>query len=100
MPGDQGRRGYLMSDETQFCPLPQIVADDSAQIAEILADDEDLPATHAARERLAEARRAELADEGCIATAIEVRQSGFRRFLKEADSSPRMTVLAAFGGDA
>ena len=85
-----------MSEEQQFYPLPQIAADDFAEFAEILADDEEFPSSHAAWERLVEARVAELADEGYTAKFLEVRSGGFRRFLKEAGGSPSMDGLAAY----
>ena len=62
----------------------------------VLADDEDFPGTHAGWERLAEARRAELVDDGYTAKFIEVRPAGFRRFLKEIGGSPSMNGLAAY----
>lgn len=85
-----------MSDDVQFYPLPRILADDFAEFAEILAGDEEFPSSHAAWERLAEARRAELADEGYTAKFLEVRPAGFRRFLKEMGGSPSMDGLAAY----
>lgn len=85
-----------MPEEVQFYPLPRILADDFAEFAEILAGDEEFPSSHAAWERLAEARRAELADDGYTAKFLEVRPAGFRRFLKEAGGSPSMDGLAAY----
>lgn len=85
-----------MSEEPQFYPLPRILADDFAEFAEILDDDEEFPSTYDGWERLAEARRAELADDGYTAKFIEVRPAGFRRFLKEAGVSPSMNGLAAY----
>jgi hypothetical protein len=85
-----------MSEDVQYYPLPRILAEDFAEFAEILAGDDDFPSSHAAWERLAEARRAELSDEGYTAKSIEVRPAGFRRFLKEAGGSPSMDGLAAY----
>lgn len=85
-----------MSEETQFYPLPRILADDFAEFAEILADDEEFPGAHAAWERLAEARVAELAEEGYTAKFLEVRPAAFRRFLKEMAIPPSMNGLAAY----
>lgn len=85
-----------MSEEVQFYPLPRILGDDFAEFAEILANDEDFPSSHAAWERLTEARAAELADEGYTAKFLDVRPAGFRRFLKEMGGSPSMDGLAAY----
>ena len=85
-----------MAEDTQFYPLPRILADDFAEFADILADDEDFPSTHAAWERLSEARVAELADEGYTAKFLEVRPAGFRRFLKEMGGVPTMNGLAGY----
>ena len=85
-----------MSEDVQFYPLPRILAEDFAEFAEILGDDEEFPGTHAAWERLSEARVAELADEGYTAKFLEVRPAGFRRFLKEMGGSPSMNGLAAY----
>lgn len=85
-----------MSEEVQFYPLPRILADDFAEFAEILTGDEEFPSSHAAWKRLADARVAELADEGYTAKFLEVRPAGFRRFLKETGGSPSMDGLAAY----
>lgn len=85
-----------MSEDVQFYPLPRILADDFAEFAEILSDDEEFPSSHAAWERLTEARVAELADEGFTAKFLEVRPAGFRRFLKEMGGSSCMNGLAAY----
>ena len=85
-----------MSEDVQFYPLPRILADDFAEFAEILSGDEEFPSSHAGWERLAEARRAELAEEGYTAKFLEVRPAGFRRFLKDAGCSPSMDGLAAY----
>lgn len=85
-----------MSAEAQYYPLPRILADDFAEFAEILSGDEAFPNTHGKWELLAEARRAELADEGYTAKFLEVRPAGFRRFIKELGGSPSMDGLAAY----
>lgn len=85
-----------MSEDVQFYPLPQILAEDFAEFAEILAGDEEFPSTHSAWELLVEVRRADLAEEGYTATFLEVRPAGFRRFLKEMAGSPSMDGLAAY----
>ena len=86
-----------MSEEQQFYPLPRILADDFGEFAEILAGDEEFPSSHAAWERLVEARVAELADEGYTAKFLEVRPGGFRRFLKEMGGVATMDGLTACG---
>lgn len=85
-----------MSEDVQFYPLPRILADDFAEFAEILVGDDEFPSSHAAWERLTEARQAELADEGYTAKFLEVRPAGFRRFLKEMGGSPSMDGLAMY----
>lgn len=85
-----------MSEEVQFYPLPRILVEDFAEFAEILSVDEEFPGTHVAWERLAEGRRAELAEEGYTAKFLEVRPAGFRRFLKETGGSASMDGLAAY----
>jgi hypothetical protein len=85
-----------MSEETQFYPLPRIAAEDFAEFAEILANDEDFPSSHAAWEHLAEARRLELSEEGYTAKMLDVRPAGFMRFMKEAGGSPSLNTLAAY----
>lgn len=85
-----------MSEEVQFYPLPRILADDFAEFAEILAGDEEFPGSHAAWERLVDAHRAELAEEGYTAKFFEVRPAGFRRFLKETGGSASTDGLAAY----
>lgn len=82
-----------MPDEAPLYPLPRIHADD---FAEILAADDDFPSSHAAWERLAEARAAELADDGYTAKFLEVDPGGFRRFLKEMGGAPTMDGLATY----
>lgn len=67
-----------MPEEVQSYPLPRILADDFTEFAEILSGDEEFPGTHVAWERLAEGRRAELAEEGYTAKFLEVRPAGFR----------------------
>lgn len=85
-----------MSDEILLYSLPLILADNFSEFAEILADEESFPGSQAAWERLVEAHRAELEDEGYTAQFIEVRPSGFRRFLTEAGVAPSMDTLAAY----
>ncbi len=85
-----------MSEDVQFYPLPRIFAEDFVEFAEILADDEAFPGSHAAWERLVEAHRAELAEDGYTAKFLEVRPAGFRRFLKEMGGSPTTDGLAAY----
>ena len=85
-----------MSEDIQFYPLPRILADDFADFAEILAGDEDFPSSHAAWERLTEARVTDLADDGYAVKFLEVRPVGFRRFLKEMGGSASMIGLAAY----
>ncbi|MGQ3297722.1 hypothetical protein [Reyranella sp.] len=85
-----------MPDDPQFYPLPRIAADDFAEFAEILADDEDFPNNHWRWERMLDARKVELAEEGYTARLLDVRPAGFRRFLKESGGSPSMNGLAAY----
>lgn len=85
-----------MPADRELYPLPRILAEDFAEFAEILADDEEFPGTHAAWERLADARVTELADEGYTAKFLEVRPAGFRRFIKEMGGSPSMNGLAVY----
>lgn len=85
-----------MSEDVQFYPLPRILAEDFAEFAEILIDDEAFPCSHAAWERLVDVHRTELAEDGCTAKFLEVRPAGFRRFLKEMGGSPSMDGLAAY----
>lgn len=85
-----------MSEEILHYPLPLILAEDFAEFADILPDDEAFPTTHGKWELLAEARRAELAEEGYTAKFLEVRPDGFRQFLKEMAGSPSMDGLAAY----
>lgn len=65
-----------MPEDVQLYPLPRILAEDFAEFAEILSGDEEFPSSHAAWGRLAEARRAELAEEGYTAKFLDVRPAG------------------------
>lgn len=85
-----------MSEETQFYPLPRILAEDFAEFAEILAEDEDFPSSHAGWVALSHARSAELDDDGYTAKFIEVRPAGFRRYIKETNGSASLNSLAAY----
>lgn len=72
-----------MSEEAQLYPLPRILAEDFAEFAAMLVNDEDFSSSHAAWERLAEARRNELSDDGYMAKFIDVRPAGFMRFVTD-----------------
>lgn len=82
--------------EVQFYPLPRILADDFAEFAEVLSGDEEFPSSHAAWERLIDARKAELAEAGYTARLLDVRPAGFRRFIKESGGVPTVNGLAAY----
>lgn len=85
-----------MSDEVRVYPLPLIAAEDFAEFAEILANDNDFPSSYASWVGLSHARSVEVEEDGYTPTMIKVSPMGFRRFLKDAGGAWNMNGLTAY----
>lgn len=89
-------RKDVRAEDDPIHPLPWIAAEDFDEFAEILAEDDSFPITHPEWELLAEARQAELVEEGCTVELIDVRPAGFRQFLAESGGDASLNSLAAY----